>query len=429
MPLWDDNGELAPPKTPLVSRRRTLFRAYVRPQRGYAPRRLGARLLLQTPNGQRIYTDQRPIDRASSAEDLDSTFQFVVDAKDFVSGLRYHVELVECGQSQAAPPGENRAPSSDESTPLETIETGGIRVAFVPVIHDEIEPDLDEVNLARYADFLERMFPVVQVETQVLSPIDSGQDGSFVDLNRVLDLVHNRRLDDEPPDDLYYYGLIRPVRTSAEYCNEPLTSCVLGVAFESTSPFYRTGVGVDFSDDDSAATFVHELGHAQGLSHAPCKTEGDPKFPYSDGSIGVLGLDPFRREVRSPRLYKDVMSYCDPVWVSDYSYAKVASVIQAIHQAGPETELFRRGTPSTTQFDLFRIRDGVPQRGPRLRDVHLPDSLPLPAQVYGQAGEPLLTTTAYRINVGDSDAFDLLVPSPEWNWGSVEVQRLRLSYR
>ena len=67
---------------------------------------------------------------------------------------------------------------------------------------------------------------------------------------------------------------------------------------------------------------AHELGHNMNLYHAPCGRAGDPdpSFPSPTGSIGAWGYD-FRgggRLVAASR--KDLMSYCNPPWISDYSF-------------------------------------------------------------------------------------------------------------
>ena len=70
---------------------------------------------------------------------------------------------------------------------------------------------------------------------------------------------------------------------------------------------------------------AHELGHNMSLRHAPCggTTGLDPAYPYPYASTGVWGYD-FRDEGRlvSPNLYRDLMSYCGPEWVSDYNFDK-----------------------------------------------------------------------------------------------------------
>ena len=66
----------------------------------------------------------------------------------------------------------------------------------------------------------------------------------------------------------------------------------------------------------------HELGHNMNLNHAPC---GDPaapdrSFPQPDGSIGAWGYDFGESELVSPDT-RDLLSYCNPKWISDYHFA------------------------------------------------------------------------------------------------------------
>ncbi len=78
---------------------------------------------------------------------------------------------------------------------------------------------------------------------------------------------------------------------------------------------------VSFSIPD-AAVIAHELGHNMDLLHAPCGRPKslDPGFPKVDGSVGAWGYD-FRdgRGLVDP-LTSDLMSYCDPHWISGFGF-------------------------------------------------------------------------------------------------------------
>ena len=93
----------------------------------------------------------------------------------------------------------------------------------------------------------------------------------------------------------------------------PVTGAA-GVGFIAT----RVSFSVPF-----ARTVAHELGHNMSLFHAPCGDAGgpDPSFPYPDGSIGASGYD-FSDGGRlvAPGEARDLMSYCNPTWISDYSF-------------------------------------------------------------------------------------------------------------
>ena len=68
---------------------------------------------------------------------------------------------------------------------------------------------------------------------------------------------------------------------------------------------------------------AHELGHNMSLFHAPCGGAGgpDPSYPYADGSTGAWGYD-LRDGGRlvHPSEGRDLMSYCNPRWISDFSF-------------------------------------------------------------------------------------------------------------
>jgi len=74
-------------------------------------------------------------------------------------------------------------------------------------------------------------------------------------------------------------------------------------------------------DLDGGQTAAHEFGHNLRREHAPCGNPAypDPDYPYSNGIIGQFGFNLSQFTV-IPNTYKDIMSYCSPEWVSDYTY-------------------------------------------------------------------------------------------------------------
>ncbi|MCP3974957.1 MAG: calcium-binding protein [bacterium] len=73
-------------------------------------------------------------------------------------------------------------------------------------------------------------------------------------------------------------------------------------------------------------TIAHETGHNLTLRHNECsgqEASPDPAFPYTGGWIGNWGYDIADGSTYDPTVYVDLMTYCSPEWVSDFSYGKV----------------------------------------------------------------------------------------------------------
>ena len=156
----------------------------------------------------------------------------------------------------------------------------------------------------------------------------------------------------------YYYGVVRGGFGSA----------LGGIASAIGSP--HASVGLDHPE-----TFVHEVGHSMNLFHAPCGGAGgpDPNYPYDDGGIGAWGynfadgslVDP-GRPGSAGRIY-DVMSYCDPTWISDYQFARAMR-----YRSQSEGEAQPPGERETTLMLWgYTSDDGV-----RLRPAFLIESPP-----------------------------------------------------
>ena len=150
------------------------------------------------------------------------------------------------------------------------------------------------------------------------------------------------------------------------------------------------------------ATLAHELGHNLGLRHAPCGGAAgvDKAYPYDGGEIGVWGYDFLSERVVHPSLYKDVMGYCDPTWISDYSFAR-AMGFRLYREAGVMGDVAAAAADEPIADDVRtlllwgRVGDGKLVLDPAFMvdaPVTLPtEDGPLPAGRPGPAGRaPLL---------------------------------------
>ncbi len=88
---------------------------------------------------------------------------------------------------------------------------------------------------------------------------------------------------------------------------------------------------------------AHEVGHNFGRRHAPCGSPASPdaSYPYPSAAIVTWGLDMTALQLKAPGAVKDLMSYCNPTWVSDYTFLGIADYRDA-HPAsvaaGPAVE-------------------------------------------------------------------------------------------
>jgi hypothetical protein len=197
-------------------------------------------------------------------------------------------------------------------------------------------PAMDDAELTEYRDLLRVYYPASQIEIEVHEPVDyTAMVGPQTGWNEWLEFHCALRSEERPDPKVLYYGTIAPTDGWRSYGG--------GVAGISPVPnpagnYGRCSVGLGFPG--GAGTMAHELGHSLGLPHAPCGTEGGP-FPYPDAKIGSWGYGLVSRMLRDPDEYHDLMSYCDPSFISDFNYERLFERIRYLNlqfdvrQSGP----------------------------------------------------------------------------------------------
>ena len=193
----------------------------------------------------------------------------------------------------------------------------------------------------------------------------------------------------------------------------PVTGAA-GVAFIST----RVSFSIPF-----ATTIAHELGHNMSLYHAPCGGAGgpDPSYPYPDGSIGAWGYD-FRDggSLVHPRTGRDLMSYCNPRWISDYSFSN-ALRYRLFDEGSPAAAVIAASSKSLLLWGGVAA-DSVPYLEP-VFVVNAPPTLPDSAgehRITGRTanGRQLFSFSFAMPEVADGDgssSFAFVLPArPGW---------------
>ncbi|MEY4582513.1 MAG: hypothetical protein RL701_7216, partial [Pseudomonadota bacterium] len=322
----------------VVQGRDTMFRVFVTPATGFRARELSARVTISNGATPTQYFAKQMISAASTDASTASTFQVPVPASAILPDTRYSVELVECGDaaSAAAPAGmlaQPRFPVMGDVA-LEARQTGVLKIMVIPLVTNAHSPDTTEKTLAVYKSYLEAMYPIEEAQITVGKELSIAYPVSW---DGTLDRLRQLRAADRPPADLYYYGLLKPTDTFRAYCG---SGCTAGIGYvgAATQAATRVAMGLAFADEVSASTMAHELGHNHGRNHAPCapgnRISGvDSKYPYQRAITNTWGYDERKQTLFSPDKTTDIMGYCEPKWISDYTYKALIERVASLNGA------------------------------------------------------------------------------------------------
>ena len=158
------------------------------------------------------------------------------------------------------------------------------------------------------------LLPVGEMDLEIHDPVVSSSNSAFSLLSQT--------------------GAIRTAESGTGYYMGTMSGQITGAAGVAYVPGW-----VSFSIPDSAV-MAHELGHNLSLYHAPCGGAGgpDPSFPQSDGTIGAWGYDFETGALVDPSV-RDLMTYCDPTWVSEYYFTNSLRhrlVLESDEDSAPE---------------------------------------------------------------------------------------------
>lgn len=162
-------------------------------------------------------------------------------------------------------------------------------------------------------------------------------------------------------------------------------------------------MGWDYLPSGSAVV-AHELGHNWGRNHAPCGSPAglDTSYPYPDGSTGVYGLDVAAQSLKPPST-RDIMGYCDPKWIGDYSYKAILNYLS------PASPLIASAASAAVQPCLLvwgHIRQGEMVLEPAFQ-VNTRPSLPRRAGPYSVSAAAEDGTRLFDLSFAPKEIADL----------------------
>jgi hypothetical protein len=357
---WMDGGAASDPDLPIVEGRDLVLRGFVTPHQGFQPRELVmVAYLLDDTRFLGGFEASLSVAGPSVDTDLNTTFNLTVPGYAIQEGARIQVKVLEkSGLGGGEEQGRVEFPAAGGEEPL-TIVPGPhlLRVHLIPVQYDADGsgrlPDISDAQVQLYQDIMWSVYPSSAVEVVVGEPFpwSSTVSASGSGWDQLLNAIGGLRDARGVDVDEYLYGVFNATDDFGSFCGG---GCVLGLSNLAMAPgdsYSRASIGIGYTGADAAWTMVHEVGHAHGLSHAPCGGAAgpDPNFPYSDGGVGARGLDMLEMKLKESGEYKDFMGYCSPNWVSDYNFGllhdRVVGVNALASPAGPSDGALERGRP------------------------------------------------------------------------------------
>lgn len=258
---------------------------------------------------------------APDGQDPNVTWNLPLPAELVGPGLGVRVEVDPDGALDVPDRDELVFPAPGGIHRPEVRELPVFRTTFIPVNATQINTtgNVTSANVDQFMEFTLRVFPVGQADVAVRQtfitnegPL-SGSDASQ-GWGRILNQIQQIRVLEAP--DRYYHGIL----------NRPSGTSLAGLAYVPGSPDspFRSALSYD-ALPGASQTVAHEFGHNFGRRHAPCGNPANPdgSYPYDGALLGHPGWDFATTSFRRPDENRDLMSYCSPRWISDYTYRGV----------------------------------------------------------------------------------------------------------
>ncbi len=269
---------------------------------------------------------------------------FVLPANRITAALRVLVELDPHDVIPETASSDNTWPPSGGPGPFEMTGIPPLDIRFVPIfLASGGSVGLVNQNvISEYLYATRQVYPLSEIDWDIGDTFStsvsfgSGDQGPWVQILGELDV---KRVIEGTPR--YYVGALRPPPgvTFTQFGGFGYIPSNLASYGSGTRTAVLVGVNWFSRQRQTTELVAHELGHNHGRRHAPCggASSADPGYPHPGAEIGVPGTDMYTWSLNSgsPQqlpafLAFDIMSYCTPAWISDYTYeALIAARIAA----------------------------------------------------------------------------------------------------
>lgn len=248
-----------------------------------------------------------PATHATAAVDLSRQYRGTIPAAWVAPGL----ELAVVADTMDSLPETNELNNELRSVPA-IGRRNVLHLTSVPVVVSGTTssvPDLQDTMVAQW--------PLVEVSNRTRAPYTTSQVPSGSDVSSwgslLSELAQLRGADGSAR---HYYGFVRANSYG-----------IAGIGY--------VGQPTAIGRDDNEQVASHELGHNFGRNHAPCggAAGADPSYPYPNANLGSWGWN--GQSLINPAQSVDLMSYCGPTWISDYTYLGAQRALERDQDYGP----------------------------------------------------------------------------------------------
>lgn len=284
------------------------------------------------------WNNPRTLKATADRSNLDDTFNFELPSSWTSGAVTLHAEATNSSTYNFT--GGSRGVQFTQADPM--------HVTIVPIAYTCTSGGSGTTTPAAPYDYLTdytyRTYPVPSIPTTIHAALShSGPcyngvpDPTSSDWSNILYAVTDVWSWEGRPNS-YYYGLVKIDCTGG---------CICGKGWIG---WYKAAVGFDgFGSQHSIAseTHAHEVGHNHARYHTPgCGASyTDPSYPYVWDGKGYIGNDAYPNygfdiedlKVYPYTSYYDLMSYCSPEWISDYTYKALLAYDQTHNMSRPTT--------------------------------------------------------------------------------------------
>ncbi len=254
---------------------------------------------------------------------LGSSWNYTIPGNVMQPGLRILADVDPTNTVAESSDSDNSYPANGTPATIDVRPVPTFNIRLVPVLQsvNALQGAVTAGNANSYLAQTRAIYPINTIDADVRAPFTTNapalqsSDGNGA-WGQILSEVNALRTADGSTR--YYYGVLKVGYSS-------------GIAGLGYVPG-RAAIGWDYLPSASGV-MAHELGHNFGRFHAPgCGAGGpDSSYPKASGRTEAFGYDIATNALKDTSANYDLMGYCNPDWISAYTY----SAVLAYHAANP----------------------------------------------------------------------------------------------